>query len=887
MLPDDVSEMPKNWNRRFKHNRDKIKTGDIYELAEVVRNLAFRETEKGLSTGEKQMFTRAKKILASELMYALEMDEDERRDPLDDLLARVGRGQRQGAGRGQVSVDCGHRGRRTWRTPWRRPAQGVRHAGREADAGVVGGRAARRSWTTWSSRCRRARSRPLGRSAPRAASTARSRCATRWRRRREGDPVVVHDAARPLITAELVREASRRWATTTPRSRRRRWRTRSRRPTRRRRGAHADRARGCGPCRRRRCSAARRSSGRSACPTTCWPRRPTTPGSSSGSAARVEIVRFPAGNIKVTTPLDLEIAERCCAVLTDYHVHLRPDDRGPRRRRAALHRRERRPLPDGGHRARDRGARRLRAHLPLLRRAGRLGAPVLAPQARRRPRRLLRVRARRDRPAARHRGRLRAGARGPHGELLDAREWDYVVGSVHFLREGAVDHDDYDVWDSAPRPRPGLAALLRDGWARRRARGMFDILAHPDLVKMWGRRGPGPRATCAATTTWPWSGSPRPASRSRCRPPGCASRWARSTRRGRSWRWCSTPATRSRCPPTPTRPTTSAPATSRRVELLGDHGVDRDRRVRGARAADGADRMSARTGIGYDSHRLAEGRRLVLGGVEIAHDRGLDGPLRRRRPHPRRHRRAARRRRPGRHRPALPRHRRALRATPTRSTCCARSSGLLGDGGLTVVHVDATVLAEAPEARAPPRRHARRRWPMRSASRRRGQRQGHERRGHGLRRPRGGDRGAGRGDGRGRGRLERERPVDDRLAVDAARQRAEGAVAVCAQAAGAERVGDGGRRVAQQERRPAGPARGPRRAPRLPLRGSGQRQRRQRPVGSTLEVRVVARVGAGARARARPAAPAAPRGCGAIARSTSSATTLPEPSQTVLIWMSR
>ena len=88
MLQDEVSEMPKNWNRRFKHNRDKIKTGDIYELAEVVRNLAIREQEKGLSTGEKQMFTRAKKILASELMYALEMEEDEAEDHLDDLLLK-------------------------------------------------------------------------------------------------------------------------------------------------------------------------------------------------------------------------------------------------------------------------------------------------------------------------------------------------------------------------------------------------------------------------------------------------------------------------------------------------------------------------------------------------------------------------------------------------------------------------------------------------------------------------------------------------------------------------------------------------------------------------------------------------------------------------------
>src|SRR5258708_20942263 len=72
VLRDEVSEMPKNWNRRFKHNRDKIKTGDIYELAEVVRNLSLRESEKGLATGEKQMFTRTKKILASALMYALD-----------------------------------------------------------------------------------------------------------------------------------------------------------------------------------------------------------------------------------------------------------------------------------------------------------------------------------------------------------------------------------------------------------------------------------------------------------------------------------------------------------------------------------------------------------------------------------------------------------------------------------------------------------------------------------------------------------------------------------------------------------------------------------------------------------------------------------------------
>ena len=84
------TQMPKNWNRRFKHNRDKMKTGDILELAEVVRNLSLRDHEKGLSTGEKQMFVKAKKILASELMYAKDMDEEEAAEWLDGVLVGSG-----------------------------------------------------------------------------------------------------------------------------------------------------------------------------------------------------------------------------------------------------------------------------------------------------------------------------------------------------------------------------------------------------------------------------------------------------------------------------------------------------------------------------------------------------------------------------------------------------------------------------------------------------------------------------------------------------------------------------------------------------------------------------------------------------------------------------
>jgi len=89
------TQMPKNWNRRFKHNRDKMKTGDILELAEVVRNLSLRDHEKGLSTGEKQMFVKAKKILASELMYAKGMDEEECAEWLEGVLTDTDNGKKK------------------------------------------------------------------------------------------------------------------------------------------------------------------------------------------------------------------------------------------------------------------------------------------------------------------------------------------------------------------------------------------------------------------------------------------------------------------------------------------------------------------------------------------------------------------------------------------------------------------------------------------------------------------------------------------------------------------------------------------------------------------------------------------------------------------------
>jgi histidinol-phosphatase (PHP family) len=77
-------------------------------------------------------------------------------------------------------------------------------------------------------------------------------------------------------------------------------------------------------------------------------------------------------------------------------------------------------------------------------------------------------------------------------ELLGARDWDYVVGSVHFLGDEALDHPDYDIWErNASRPDRVWERYFE--WLGEAARsGLFDILAHPDLVKMWGGRRPAP-----------------------------------------------------------------------------------------------------------------------------------------------------------------------------------------------------------------------------------------------------------------------------------------------------------------------------------------------------------------------------------------------------------
>lgn len=76
VLCKEKSCMSENWNRRYRENMEKIKTGDIYEVAEVIKNLMLMDKGKGLSTGEKKLLSTAKQILYSEIMLVREVDYD-------------------------------------------------------------------------------------------------------------------------------------------------------------------------------------------------------------------------------------------------------------------------------------------------------------------------------------------------------------------------------------------------------------------------------------------------------------------------------------------------------------------------------------------------------------------------------------------------------------------------------------------------------------------------------------------------------------------------------------------------------------------------------------------------------------------------------------------
>ena len=86
VLEANETEMSMNWNKRYRENMDKMKSGDIYEVADVVRNLSFKQKEKGLSTGEKKMLNNAKQILVSELVLTEHASQNEIEEIVDNKI---------------------------------------------------------------------------------------------------------------------------------------------------------------------------------------------------------------------------------------------------------------------------------------------------------------------------------------------------------------------------------------------------------------------------------------------------------------------------------------------------------------------------------------------------------------------------------------------------------------------------------------------------------------------------------------------------------------------------------------------------------------------------------------------------------------------------------
>ena len=225
------------------------------------------------------------------------------------------------------------------------------------------------------------------------------------------------------------------------------------------------------------------------------------------------------------------------AVLTDYHLHLRPDDDDRPPGAVGVHGRERGALPGRGRGGGDRGAGRAPSTSTGSPRRSRSGAIRSGSEQ-----------ARDDLDAYCEFVRttpLRLGlevdfvpgAEDRIANLLDGRDFDYVVGSIHFLGDRAVDHDGYDIWE-ADGDADAVWRRYFETLAEAARSGLFDILAHPDLVKMWGRAGRCRSAIRASTTSPRWRRSPSPESRSRSRPRACESRWGRSTRRRRFAAMC-------------------------------------------------------------------------------------------------------------------------------------------------------------------------------------------------------------------------------------------------------------------------------------------------------------------------------------------------------------
>ncbi|MDO5052766.1 MAG: CarD family transcriptional regulator [Pseudoclavibacter sp.] len=82
-----ITEEPTNWSRRYKSNLEKLASGDVIKVSEVVRDLWRRDQDRGLSAGEKRMLAKARQILVSELALAEKTDEERASNVLDEVLA--------------------------------------------------------------------------------------------------------------------------------------------------------------------------------------------------------------------------------------------------------------------------------------------------------------------------------------------------------------------------------------------------------------------------------------------------------------------------------------------------------------------------------------------------------------------------------------------------------------------------------------------------------------------------------------------------------------------------------------------------------------------------------------------------------------------------------
>jgi histidinol-phosphatase (PHP family) len=177
-------------------------------------------------------------------------------------------------------------------------------------------------------------------------------------------------------------------------------------------------------------------------------------------------------------------------LLTDYHVHLRPDERDntPERFFTAAN----------AERYREAASERGIAELGVAEHVYRFTAALDVWQH---P--FWREHARDDLDAycgfVREETDLRLGIEADFvpgredrmANLIDAREWDYVVGSVHFLRDRSLDTEEYSVWGTGESPEKVWRRYFETVAEAARS-GLYDIVAHPDLVKVWGRRAPRP-----------------------------------------------------------------------------------------------------------------------------------------------------------------------------------------------------------------------------------------------------------------------------------------------------------------------------------------------------------------------------------------------------------